>query len=34
MSAEFDFWEQQIEFPITTLELSALVKLYGEDGFA
>jgi hypothetical protein len=34
MSPQFDFWEQQKEFPITTLELSALVKLYGEDGFA
>ena len=33
MSPQFDFWEQQKEFSITTLELSALVKLYGEDGF-
>ena len=33
MSPQFDFWKQQKEFPITTLELSALVKLYGEDGF-
>jgi hypothetical protein len=33
MSPQFDFWEQEKEFPITTLELSALVKLYGEDGF-
>ena len=33
MSPQFDFWEQYKEFPITTLELSALVKLYGEDGF-
>ena len=33
MSPQFDFWEQHKEFPITTLELSALVKLYGKDGF-
>ena len=33
MSPLFDFWEQHKEFPITTLELSALVKLYGKDGF-
>ena len=33
MSSQFDFWEQHKEFPITTLELSALVKLYGKDGF-
>ena len=33
MSPQFDFWEQHKEFPITTLELSAMVKLYGKDGF-
>jgi hypothetical protein len=33
MSPQFDFWEQHKEFPITTLELSALVSLYGIDGF-
>jgi hypothetical protein len=32
-SPQFDYWEQHKEFPVTTLELSALVRLYGIDGF-
>jgi hypothetical protein len=33
MSPEFDFWETSQQLPITTLELDALVKAYGTDGF-
>jgi hypothetical protein len=33
MSPQFDFQEQEREFPITTLELRALVKIYDDDGF-
>lgn len=33
MSPQFDFLEQKQEYPITTLELQALVKIYGKDGF-
>ncbi len=33
MSPQFDFWEQADQLPITTLELSTLVRIYGEDGF-
>jgi hypothetical protein len=33
MSPQFDFWQQKAQFPITTLELRALVKAYGTDGF-
>jgi hypothetical protein len=34
MSPQFDFWEESEQLPITTLELDALVKAYGTDGFA
>jgi hypothetical protein len=33
MSPQFDFWETSEQLPITTLELDALVKAYGTDGF-
>lgn len=33
MSPQFDFWEEDDQLPITTLELDALVDLYGTDGF-
>ena len=33
MSPTFDFWEQKEQMPITTLELSSLVEMYGTDGF-
>lgn len=33
MSPQFDFWEQDDQLPITTLELEALVDEYGIDGF-
>lgn len=33
MSPQFDFLEEKKELPITTLELRALVRVYGEDGF-
>jgi hypothetical protein len=33
MSPQFDFWEENEQLPITTLELDALVKAYGTDGF-
>jgi hypothetical protein len=33
MSPQFDFWEESDQLPITTLELDALVKVYGTDGF-
>ena len=33
MSPQFDFWEQDDQMPITTLELGALVDAYGTDGF-
>jgi len=33
MSPTFDFWEQKQELPITTLELSTLVEIYGMNGF-
>lgn len=34
MSPEFDFWETSEQLPITTLELDALIKAYGTDGFS
>ena len=34
MSPQFDFLEEKEEFPITTLEMRAMVRIYGEDGFA
>lgn len=34
MSPQFDFWEEEDQLPITTLELSTLVDIYGDDGFA
>jgi hypothetical protein len=34
MSPQFDFWETNEQPPITTLELDALVKAYGTDGFS
>lgn len=33
MSPQFDFVEEKQEYPITNLELRALVRIYGEDGF-
>jgi hypothetical protein len=33
MSPQFDFWEEKDQLPITTLELGALIKVYGTDGF-
>jgi hypothetical protein len=33
MSPQFDFWEESDQLPITTLELNALIKVYGKDGF-
>jgi hypothetical protein len=33
MSPQFDFYEQDRERPITTLELKSLVNIYDEDGF-
>ncbi|HXG05704.1 MAG TPA: matrixin family metalloprotease [Nitrososphaera sp.] len=33
MSPQFDFWEQNDQLPITTLELKMLVNKYGSDGF-
>ncbi|MEM3095036.1 MAG: matrixin family metalloprotease [Nitrososphaera sp.] len=33
MSPQFDYWEQDDQLPITTLELDALVGVYGDDGF-
>lgn len=33
MSPQFDFWEQDDQLPVTTLELSTLVRVYGSDGF-
>jgi hypothetical protein len=33
MSPQFDFWEEDDQLPITTLELDALVEVYGTDGF-
>ncbi|MEO9294069.1 MAG: matrixin family metalloprotease [Nitrososphaera sp.] len=34
MSPVFDFFEQSDQLPITTLELGALVDIYGTDGFS
>lgn len=34
MSPQFDFLEEKKEHPITTLEMRALVRIYGQDGFA
>lgn len=34
MSPQFDFLEEKKEFPITTLEMKAIVRIYGLDGFA
>jgi predicted Zn-dependent protease len=33
MSPQFDFWEEDDQLPITTLELAALTEEYGSDGF-
>ena len=33
MSPHFDFWEEDDQLPITTLELDALVEVYGNDGY-
>jgi len=33
MSPQFDFWEEKAQLPITTLELEALISLYGRSGF-
>lgn len=33
MSPQFDFWQSSKQLPITTLELDALVRVYGLDGF-
>lgn len=33
MSPQFDFWEEDGQLPVTTLELDALVQVYGTDGF-
>lgn len=33
MSPQFDFLEEKQEFPITTLEIRAMVRIYGDDGF-
>jgi hypothetical protein len=33
MSPQFDFWEVDHQLPVTTLELEALVKNYGSNGF-
>jgi hypothetical protein len=33
MSPVFDYFDNKDQLPITTLELSTLVKLYGTDGF-
>ncbi len=33
MSPQFDFWEEDDQLPITTLELDALVEVYGFGGF-
>jgi len=33
MSPRFDFWEEDDRLPITTLELDALIEVYGSDGF-
>ena len=33
MSPQFDFLEEDEEYPISTLEMRALVRIYGEDGF-
>jgi hypothetical protein len=33
MSPQFDFWEENDQLPITTLELSTLVEIYGSEGF-
>lgn len=34
MSPQFDFWEEDDQLPITTLELQALTEKYGQGGFA
>lgn len=34
MSPVFDYFENKDQLPITTLELSALVKIYGKEGFS
>jgi hypothetical protein len=34
MSPQFDFLEEKEEHPITALEMRAMVRIYGEDGFA
>ncbi len=33
MSPQFDYWEENDQLPITTLELETLVNMYGNDGF-
>jgi hypothetical protein len=34
MSPQFDFWEENDQLPITTLELDALTGVYGNDGYS
>ena len=34
ISPQFDFWVQKDSYPITTLELSAIVNTYGTHGFS
>lgn len=33
MSPRFDFWDEDDQLPITTLELNAIKEAYGKDGF-
>ncbi|HEV8405215.1 MAG TPA: hypothetical protein VGQ13_04830 [Nitrososphaera sp.] len=33
MSPQFDFWKEKDQLPITTLELDALIGVYGTNGF-
>ena len=33
MSPRFDFWDQKDQLPITTLELSTVVQIYGTNGW-
>ncbi|MEM3159756.1 MAG: matrixin family metalloprotease [Nitrososphaera sp.] len=34
MSPQFDFWEEDDQLPITTMELSTLAEIYGSRGLA
>jgi hypothetical protein len=34
MSPQFDFWEEDNQLPVTTLELEVLIDEYGNDGFS